>query len=199
MTSAFLKIPEKNLAAFSTPLIQTPFLKSTFLRPGLNSTPYLQPTKNNNGKIDSEQIFSFIDFKLFELQPLMTNVKNTFLKDHGVIETILTISEIEINLQMLKDFEEQDLIHEKVMEFFLLYFMKLQLNENKKIFYLKIFTKHENDPQIPKKNFYKYLIFFIKVAHKWTVLIYNSVSENSEVFFYPERAISKMEMFFGKC
>ena len=186
-----------------------------FLEPNFTSNPFLKNSpflKNNLAKNPSpyiiqplyEKITSFSQYSQLELKSLKTDVNEQFFNEKKADSPILRFNNIEITLENLYNFELKDVLSNKMMDFYLSYFLKLQIKENKSLFFLKLLqfsleTLEINTVQLPSaglpnKNIYKYFFFILKIKEKWILFQYDVYKEKCDILFHPEAEIDRNEL-----
>jgi len=142
-----------------------------------------------------EKITSFSEYSQTALNTLKREVCDNVFKFKKHEETVVMLNNIQITIHTLNDFEFKGQVSENLMNFFLNYLMKLQVLENKSVFFLKLMSEEAENIQIPKKNFYKYLIFPIKSKNSgsWMMILFDTDSGNCDII-YPFEECAKMEL-----
>ena len=170
--------------------IRTPLLKNSPLL-SLNPTPYLFANL-------PEKILSFSEYSQLDLNTLRRDVNELVFKGKNPSDPIVRLNEIEMTLQTITNFEVKEIVNEDIMRYFMNYLLKLQVKENKAVFFIK--TLNEKSPdfegygQLPKKNLYKYFCFVLLINGKWVLILYDIVKENCDILYHPETEIAKLEL-----
>ncbi len=169
---------------------RTPFLKNSPLL-SLNPSPYLLANL-------PEKILSFSEYSQLDLNTLKREVNEIVFKGKTQLDPIVRLNNIEITLQTFTNFEVKDIVTEEIMHFFMNYLLKLQVKENKAVFFMTIINEKsaelESYRQLPKKSLYKYFCFLLLINGKWILILYDTFQENCDILYHPETEITKLEL-----
>lgn len=171
-----------NSASFR-PIANTPFLSKPYDNFLQSPSPYMLVPPIPREKIPSPKDFSNENYERIRRSV------HEHLNFQNKYDIAFKFNNIEIPALMISNFENNDDIEENLFDFFVNYLMRLQIMEDKFLYFLEV-VKNLNEPTtalikrnlIPKRHLYNYLIFLINFFGKWFIIIYDNSAETLEVF-----------------